>query len=71
MTNLVNMTADQVRALDTDTLVEAIAQMLYDHAQYAQDAEDSAITQPIKQRYREKSLTYCGAAEHVRGILRN
>jgi hypothetical protein len=71
MTDLTRMTAVEVRALSTDDLVEAIAQMLYDHAQYASDAEDKAVTEAIKDRYNTKMQTYCGAAEHVRNILRD
>lgn len=71
MTDITNMTAAEVRALDTDTLIEALAQMLYNHAQWASDSEDAAVTEPIKQRYYEQSLTYCGAAEHVRAVLRD
>jgi len=74
MTDLINMPADQVRELaktDPDAFVESFAQMLYDHAERAGDAEDNAITEAIKDRYNTKMQTYFGAAEYVRGILRD
>jgi hypothetical protein len=71
MIDLVNMPAAEVRNLEVETLVEGIAQMLYEYAQRAQDAEDEAITDAIKDRYNTKMQTYCAAAEHVRATLRD
>ena len=69
--NAIDMTPEQVRALDTDTLVEAIAQMLYEHAQYMQDAEDEAVDEDQQERYNIKMDTYCAAAEYVRAMIRD
>jgi len=49
-------------------VLEEVAQMLYDKAMIASQMEDTSITEPIKQRYREKYLTYCEAAENVRSM---
>lgn len=65
-----DMTPEQVRAMQADELIEAIAQMLYDLAGYASDSEDAAVTEAVQNQYRTESLTYCGAAEHVRNLVR-
>jgi len=47
-------------------LLELVAQMLYEKAKIASDAEECAITLPIQEAYRHKCLAYCAAAEDVR-----
>lgn len=71
MTDIVNMTADQVRAMNTDELIEAIAQMLYDKAEYAGRSSDTAINSEIAKMYEGEEAALCAAAEYVRALLRD
>lgn len=61
----------ELRAMSTDELIEAVAQMLYTRAEFASRNEDDAVTPAIKDQYRVTSMTYCAAAENVRAMLRD
>lgn len=74
MTNFIDMTPEQVREMSTDDLVEAIAQKLYDQAQYARnraDQSDQAGNSESVQLWERECQAFCAAAEHVRDVLRN
>jgi len=73
MTDFINMTPEQVREMDVDALVEAIAQKLYDQAQYASnraDQSDQAGNIEGVQLWERECQAFCAAAEHVRDVLR-